>query len=204
MLFNSFEFIFAFLPITFFIYFYLNKKRLTKLSKAFLVMSSLFFYSYWNIIYLPLILFSMIFNFSLAKSFNTKNKISKKSLLTFGIIANLTLLGYFKYSDFFIANFNFAFNSSISLLHLALPLAISFFTFQQIAFLVDMYKGEIKKEYDFLNYAIFVTFFPQLIAGPIVHHKEMMPQFSSTKNKLINYKNITLGIFIFPWAYLKK
>jgi len=150
----------------------------------------------------------MLFNYvvgnALSKPGNKKrNRFSKKGILTFGIIANVALLGYFKYSDFLITNLNYAFRSNIDLLNLALPLAISFFTFQQIAYLVDSYKGETK-EYDFLNYAIFVTFFPQLIAGPIVHHKEMMPQFANIRNKVVNYKNITLGLFIFSMGLFKK
>jgi alginate O-acetyltransferase complex protein AlgI len=208
MLFNSYEFIFAFLPITFFIYFYLNHKRLTEASKGFLVFSSLFFYSWWNIAYLPIILSSMIFNYvignSLSKNTSTDHhRFSRKSILTFGIVANVSLLGYFKYMDFFIENINLATGSDIPLLHLALPLAISFFTFQQIAYLVDSYRQETK-EYDFLNYAVFVTFFPQLIAGPIVHHKEMMPQFANIRSKVINYKNISLGLFIFSIGLFKK
>ncbi|MCW9026034.1 MAG: MBOAT family protein, partial [Thiovulaceae bacterium] len=206
MLFNSYEFIFMFLPITFFIYFFLNNKKLTEASKSWLVITSLFFYSWWNIIYLPLILTSMLFNFTVGNSL-TKTKehkqIPKKSLLFIGIVANIGLLGYFKYSDFFISNLNIALDSNIELLHLALPLAISFFTFQQIAYLVDSYKSETK-EYDFLNYAVFVSFFPQLIAGPIVHHKEMMPQFANIKNKIINYNNIALGLFIFSIGLFKK
>ena len=113
------------------------------------------------------------------------------------------MLGYFKYTDFLIENFNLAFNSNAELLNLALPLAISFFTFQQIAYLVDSYRQETK-EYDFLNYALFVTFFPQLIAGPIVHHKEMMPQFAKTRNKVKNYRNIAMGLFIFSIGLFKK
>ena len=206
MLFNSYEFIFFFLPFTFFVYFYLLQKRLAVGAKGFLVFASLFFYSWWNITYLPIILSSMLFNYVIGNSLNEnfkKAKINRKSLLTFGILANIVLLGYFKYSDFFIENINLALNSSISLLHLALPLAISFFTFQQIAYLVDSYRGETK-EYDFLNYALFVTFFPQLIAGPIVHHSEMMPQFASRWNLAKNYKNIATGLFIFSIGLFKK
>ncbi len=206
MLFNSYEFIFLFLPITFFVYFYLNTKRLTEASKAFLVFSSLFFYSWWNIIYLPLILGSVLFNYIIGVSLSKRSnhtQISKKQLLAFGIIFNIFLLGYFKYADFFIHNVNYISNTNIPTLDLVLPLAISFFTFQQIAYLVDSYKKETK-EYDFLNYAVFVTFFPQLIAGPIVHHKEMMPQFANIRNKIKNYKNIVLGIFIFSIGLFKK
>ncbi|QKE28424.1 membrane-bound O-acyl transferase, MBOAT family [Arcobacter acticola] len=208
MLFNSYEFIFAFLPITFFIYFYLNHKRLTVASKGFLVFSSLFFYSWWNIAYLPLILISMLFNYVIGNSLNkeieeNKKSFSKKSILIFGIVCNIALLGYFKYADFFIENFNFAIGTNVNLLHLILPLAISFFTFQQVAYLVDSYRQETK-EYDFLNYALFVTFFPQLIAGPIVHHKEMMPQFANNRNMVKNYRNIALGLFIFSIGLFKK
>jgi len=206
LLFNSYEFIFAFLPITFFIYFYLNHKRLTEASKGFLVFTSLFFYSWWNITYLPIILSSMLFNYIIGNSLNNgegHHRFSKKSILTFGIVLNIALLGYFKYTDFMIENFNLAFSSDTKLLHLALPLAISFFTFQQISYLVDSYRQETK-EYDFLNYALFVTFFPQLIAGPIVHHKEMMPQFAQARNKVKNYKNIAMGLFIFSIGLFKK
>jgi alginate O-acetyltransferase complex protein AlgI len=208
MLFNSYEFIFVFLPITFFVYFYLNHKRLTEASKGFLVCSSLFFYSWWNVTYLPIILTSMVFNYTIGRSLNKecKNKykgFQKKSILTVSIVLNLSLLGYFKYTDFLLENFNLAFDSNAELLDLALPLAISFFTFQQIAYLVDSYRQETK-EYDFLNYALFVTFFPQLIAGPIVHHKEMMPQFSKVRNKVKNYRNIAMGLFIFSIGLFKK
>lgn len=207
MLFNSYEFIFLFLPITFFIYFYLNKKHLTEAAKGFLVFASLFFYSWWDIAYLPLILVSMLFNYVIGNQLSRYEKkkkcCSKKALLTIGIITNLGLLGYFKYSDFFIENFNTVFTTDASLLHLALPLAISFYTFQQIAYLVDSYRSETK-EYDFLNYAVFVTFFPQLIAGPIVHHAEMMPQFANIRNKVKNYHNIALGLFIFSMGLFKK
>ncbi len=206
MLFNSYEFIFVFLPLSFFIYFYLLQKRLITGAKAFLVFSSLFFYSWWNVSYLPIILSSMLFNYTVGSSLNDNThhiKTAKKRVLVFGIIANLSLLGYFKYADFFIQNINFLTNTNIELLHIALPLAISFFTFQQIAYLVDSYRGETK-EYDFLNYSLFVTFFPQLIAGPIVHHKEMMPQFVLRWNLAKRYKNIATGLFIFSIGLFKK
>jgi D-alanyl-lipoteichoic acid acyltransferase DltB (MBOAT superfamily) len=208
VLFNSYEFIFAFLPVSFFGYFYLNHKRLTTASKVWLVFSSLFFYSWWNIVYLPLILTSVFFNHTIASAIVEydglkKKYFSKKSLLLIGLVFNIGLLAYFKYADFFISNTNSLVNTDIGLLHLALPLAISFFTLQQIAFLVDSYEG-LAKEKNFLNYIIFVTFFPQLIAGPIVHHKEMMPQFVSIRNKAKNYKNIALGLFILSIGLFKK
>lgn len=206
MLFNSYIYIFAFLPAAFFFYFYLNSKRLTDAAKGFLVFASLFFYSWWNPSYLPLILISMLFNYVIGTSLSRKTqarKIARATLLGVGIASNIVLLAYYKYSDFFIENANTAFASDVALLHLALPLAISFFTFTQIAYLVDSYRQETH-EYDFLNYALFVAFFPHLIAGPIVHHKDIMPQFARTKNKLINYNNIAAGLFIFSIGLFKK
>lgn len=210
MLFNSYEFIFLFLPITFGIYFWLNKKRLIQASKGWMVFTSLFFYSWWNVIYLPLILGSILFNFTVGSSISKmdsnpipKRGISRKALLIFGIVSNLVLLGYFKYMDFFIANVNLLLQTRLDLMHIVLPLGISFFTFTQIAYLVDAYRGEVK-EMDYLNYTLFVTFFPHLLAGPILHHKEMMPQFDAIKNKIINYKNISAGIFLFSIGLFKK
>jgi alginate O-acetyltransferase complex protein AlgI len=201
MLFNSYEFILAFLPLTFSLYFYLNRLKLIQGAQVFLALASLFFYSWWNIEYLPLIVFSVIINYQIS---HLINKLSiKKALLVFGVIFNLLLLGYFKYSDFFLQNINLAYDTKYSLLYLTLPLAISFFTFQQIAFLVDSFRGYVKRT-SFLNYFVFVTFFPQLIAGPIVHHKEMMPQFLIKKNKFFNFKNIYLGLFIFSIGLFKK
>jgi D-alanyl-lipoteichoic acid acyltransferase DltB (MBOAT superfamily) len=194
------------LPLSFFIYFYLLQQRLIIGAKGFLVFASLFFYSWWNVAYLPIILSSMLFNYIIGNTLNDNLqhiKMHRKTLLAIGISANLALLGYFKYSDFFIKNFNVVFDTSIPLLHVMLPLAISFFTFQQIAYLVDSYRAETK-EYDFLNYALFVTFFPQLIAGPIVHHSEMMPQFASKWNLVKKYKNIAAGLFIFCIGLFKK
>lgn len=160
MLFNSYHYIFFFLPVAFFVYFLLPNKRLIIGAKDFLVFASLFFYSWWNIAYLPLILTSMLFNYVIGNTLNENFqhiKVHKKSVLQFGVVVNLSLLGYFKYMDFFIENFNLLSSSSIPLLHLVLLLAISFFTFQQIAYLVDSYRQETS-EYDFLNYALFVTF----------------------------------------------
>jgi len=179
---------------------------------GFLVFASLFFYSWWDVSYLPLILSSILFNYLIGTTLsqsNANNKIkltktfSKKSVLVFGIVCNVALLGYFKYTDFFLENFNGIFDSNIPLQHIILPLGISFFTFTQIAFLVDAYKNEVK-EYDLIRYMLFVTYFPHLLAGPILHHKEMMPQFANIRNKVINYKNIALGLFVFSIGLFKK
>lgn len=212
MLFNSAEFIFLFLPIVFFGYFFLLGKRLVTGAQCWLVGGSLVFYSWWNPAYLPLILVSMAVNYGigseLAKASEPRRtllnrKISRKKLLFAGCGFNLALLGYFKYVDFFIQNVNWTLGTHIPMQHIMLPLAISFFTFQQIAYLVDSYRRETK-EYDLLNYMLFVTFFPQLIAGPIVHHKEMMPQFASKWNLAKRYRNIAVGLVFFSIGLFKK
>lgn len=206
MLFNSFEYLFLFLPTVFALYFLLHGLRYSTLAKLMLIGSSLFFYAWWKISYLSIILISVFFNFAIGNLITRpvlKSDRAKKWILFFGIAANLALLGYFKYRDFFFDNINTLFGGSFPLLHLALPLGISFFTFQQITYLVDSYKGETK-EYSFLNYTLFVTFFPQLIAGPIVHHKEMLPQFASHWNWIKNHRNIATGLFIFSIGLFKK
>ncbi|HXI10854.1 MAG TPA: MBOAT family protein [Thermodesulfobacteriota bacterium] len=203
MLFNSYLFILLFLPVTLAVYFILNRQRLTTASKAWLVLCSLFFYGWWNVSYLPLILLSVIFNYAVGASFKRMRGGRRKSILVFGICLNLALLGYFKYMDFFIANLDRVSGLGVGLLHIVLPLGISFFTFTQIAFLVDSYRSEAH-EYDFLNYALFVTFFPHLLAGPIIHHREMMPQFDRIRNKALDYRNISAGLFLFFIGLFKK
>jgi alginate O-acetyltransferase complex protein AlgI len=208
VLFNSYEFIFVLLPLSFFVYFYLTSKKLLILAKVWLIFVSLFFYGWWNIIYLPILIISILFNYTIAKIMteldpSSGGYFSKKLLLQLGVLLNIGLLLYFKYMDFFISNTNTLFNYNFELLNLALPLAISFFTLQQVGFLIDSYEGLIKQR-NFIDYTIFVTFFPQLISGPIVRHKDMMPQFSSIKNKVKNYKNIAIGLFIFSIGLFKK
>lgn len=200
MLFNSFEFIFLFLPIAFLLYFLLNKFGHATLAKAWLVAASLFFYSYWNVKYLPLMLVSLIVNYFIGMRL-VKHK--SKLLLTVGLIFNIGMLSYFKYYDFFLQNVNALIGTHFTLLSLTLPLAISFYTFQKIAFLVDTYRGETKACH-FLDYALFVTFFPQLIAGPIVHHAQIMPQFADSSKKRWQSKYIVLGIFVFAVGIFKK
>jgi D-alanyl-lipoteichoic acid acyltransferase DltB (MBOAT superfamily) len=204
MLFNSFEFIFVFLPIVLIIYFFLNKIQLILAAKIWLVAGSLFFYSWWNKAYLPLLLTSLFINFFLGSVLGKENsKVSKKAVLVVGIIFNVVFLGYYKYSDFFLTNVNSIFDTDYALLKLALPLAISFFTFEQIIYLVDSYRGETK-DYSLLDYSLFVTFFPKLIAGPIVYHNEIIPQFKSNKKNYVNWKNISMGIYLFSIGLFKK
>ncbi len=202
MLFNSYEYILAFVPLVAALYFYLNSRRLTLAGLSLLILASLFFYAWWNPAYLPLLLFSIGFNYLVGRALASPGK-AHRLLLVLGVATNLAVLATFKYADFFVENVNRATGAAIPVLDMALPLAISFFTFQQIAYLVDSYRG-LTREYDFLRYALFVSFFPQLIAGPIVHHKEMMPQFSAARAKLVDYRHVAAGIFIFTLGLFKK
>lgn len=204
MLFNSPEFLFCFLPLVLTGYFGLNHFNRTDLARGWLFLTSLFFYSWWNPLYLPVILGSMLFNYLMGKVLSDPSGNSKKKLvLMLGISCNLSLLVFFKYTDFLIENLNLAAGTQLSLLYITLPLAISFFTFQQIAYLVDSYRG-LTGTYNFFNYGLFVAFFPQLIAGPIVHHSEMMPQFYTKENKSFSYENFTKGLYVFFMGLGKK
>jgi D-alanyl-lipoteichoic acid acyltransferase DltB (MBOAT superfamily) len=208
MLFNSYEYMFLFLPASVIVYFLLNSRRLTTAATAWLVLASLCFYGWWNVKYIALILFSILFNFGVGMSLRggalpAENIGQKRFILFFGIAVNVALLGYYKYADFFIASVNALSGWQFGLQKVVLPLGISFFTFTQIAYLVDVHENRAH-EYDFLRYALFVTFFPHLLAGPIIHHKEMMPQFSSLKNRVLSFKNLSLGLYLFFIGLFKK
>ena len=204
MLFNSIEFIFLFLPIT--LLSYLLTSRLFYSSWAIsCVAASLFFYGWWNPKYLSLLIFSILFNYCVG-FFLSKNSIVpiiRKNLLFLGIAVNLGLIGYFKYTNFFLENLNAIINTNFSHPQIILPLGISFFTFQQIAYLVDSYRGETK-EYNLLYYSLFVSFFPQLIAGPIVHHKDIIPQFTNKSIARFSSENIAVGLAFFLLGLFKK
>jgi D-alanyl-lipoteichoic acid acyltransferase DltB (MBOAT superfamily) len=204
MLFNSYEFIFFFLPLSLLVYLALRKYGSRRVSLSWIVAASLFFYGWWNPAYLGLILASMFFNYSIGTLLSSnRSHNSRKTILVIGITANLLLLGYYKYANFFVDTINEVFGYSWNFEHIILPLAISFFTFQQITYLVDAYRAETR-EYNFLHYALFVSFFPQLIAGPIVHHREMMPQFVMLEKKIFNFENIAVGLSIFFLGLFKK
>lgn len=207
MLFNSFEFIFAFLPVAFIVYYILNWKRLYLPARVWIIFCSLFYYCWWKIAYLPILLISIAVNYYIGNYLRVDaapdRALSRKTMLVIGLVFNIALLGYFKYTDFFIGNINMLAGSSIKLLAITLPLGISFFTFQQIAYLVDVYRGQ-PAERDFFNYMLFISFFPKLSTGPIIHHAEVMPQFAEEKNYQINYENIARGIFIFAIGLFKK
>jgi D-alanyl-lipoteichoic acid acyltransferase DltB (MBOAT superfamily) len=205
MLFNSYAFIFLYLPLVLVGYFLLAKKEHSH-GILWLTLASIFFYAYWSYLYVFLLLASVVFNFlmgSLICSFAEKNKKNSLLFLQIAIAVNLLLLGYYKYSNFFIDIFTTSIGTKIHSVEFFLPLGISFFTFTQIAFLVDTYRG-IAKEHNFIKYLLFVTYFPHLIAGPVLHHKQMMPQFSDSTFRHLNWENISNGLIIFCIGLSKK
>lgn len=202
MLFNSFSFLFIFLPITMLGFFLLSKK--SHLAAAgWLACASLFFYGWWSLEYIPLLLGSIIFNYAIGWQIgNAGSRAIRKRWLAFAVTADLLLLAYFKYTDFFIGSLNQA-GADIPALNVILPVGISFFTFTQIAFLVDTYQGKVA-EYRFVHYLLFVTYFPHLIAGPVLHHKEMMPQFDQPATYTLSSSNLAVGLAIFAIGLAKK
>ena len=204
MLFNSYIFLFAFLPVVLLVYYLINYYSAKRLAMMWLLTSSLLFYGWWNFIYVPLLASSVLVNYLLSRRIRDEGrKQRRKMFLTAGLVFNVGLLGVFKYSDFFIDNVNIILGSSFGFLNLALPLAISFFTLQQVMFLVDTYEG-LAKENRFITYAVFVCFFPQLIAGPIVRHSEMMEQFASLGKRGFSSKTFLTAIFMITVGLTKK
>jgi D-alanyl-lipoteichoic acid acyltransferase DltB (MBOAT superfamily) len=201
MLFNSHEFIFLFFPVVLLVFFLLARSHF-RMALAWLTASSLFFYAWWNPPYVFLLVGSVLFNYVVGETLN-RHPVRKKAILTAGIAANLLLLGYYKYTLFLVDTWNVLSNDSIKLAPILLPLAISFHTFQQIAYLVDTYRGETK-HYRFGDYLFFVVFFPQLIAGPIVRHDEIIPQVAGKKSARFDWKNLCLGLTIFSLGLFKK
>jgi D-alanyl-lipoteichoic acid acyltransferase DltB (MBOAT superfamily) len=199
MLFNSYPFIFIFLPIAFAGFFAIAAVD-RRLAALWMFAASLFFYGWWNPRYVVLLVASIAFNYAVGRALV---KTRRKRVLAAGIAANLLLLGYFKYADFFIENANAVSGARLPLAHVILPLGISFFTFTQIAFLVDSYTGEAC-EYDVIHYGLFVTYFPHLIAGPILHHREMMPQFDERSTYRIRAENVAIGLTMFFFGLFKK
>ncbi|MDJ0947531.1 MAG: MBOAT family O-acyltransferase [Alphaproteobacteria bacterium] len=200
MLFSSPEFITWFLPAAVIGFFLLSRSQVRQLAIAWLILASLFFYGWWRPDYVPLLLLSIVVNYGLGvRLAETKSR----PLLILGIAANLLLLGYFKYTSFAVENVNVVFGTGFSVPQYLLPLGISFWTFQQIAFLVDAFGG-VTREKRFLSYCLFVSFFPQLIAGPIVHHKEMLPQFDQPDAFKPKLDRITMGLTVFAIGLFKK
>jgi alginate O-acetyltransferase complex protein AlgI len=204
MLFNSYGFIFLFLPSALFGFLLLRRLGKPYAAMVWLTIASLYFYGYWNPAYLLLLCASILGNFALGRWIVSARPTGlAKGLLIIGLVGNLSVLAYFKYAGFIVANVNVAIGATWDVGNILLPLAISFFTFQQVAFLVDAYQGKVK-EYRFVQYCLFVTFFPQLIAGPIVHHGEMLPQFSRPSFDKKRMLDLSVGLTIFSIGLFKK
>lgn len=203
MVFSSYVFIFAFLPIVIIGYYLLSFMNEGIYQRLFLIAASMFFYGYYNVKYLLLILVSMVLNYGLAIMIQKSSKGKDKFYLTLGVIFNVALIGYYKYYDFFIENINALFDRDFNLKYILLPLGISFFTFQQLSFLVSVYKREEKVE-KLRDYCLFVTFFSQLVAGPIVLYSEMIPQFKDELRRKFNVENFAAGIYLFSLGLFKK
>lgn len=176
-----------------------NKKQY---ATAWLVFASFFFYGYWDMRYVPLLLVSIIFNYLVGKKLEFEK--NKKFWLWLGILVNISMLAYFKYMDFFLESVNIMLGVSyFELMHIVLPLGISFFTFTQTAYLIDVYRGDTKNT-SFIVYCEFVTIFPHLIAGPIINHRKMIPQFLADTTFKVDYRNMALGIGLFSMGLFKK
>ena len=199
MLFNSWQFL-IFLTITFFLHFLIPKKY----RHIFLLIASYAFYMFWNYKLIFLILFTTLISYGGALLINKYKE--KKKLKTFLMISSVTLcllvLLFFKYFNFLantvidIINALFVNSYDYIVLNIILPVGISFYTFQTLSYVIDVYKNDAKVQKNLLNMGLYISFFPQLIAGPIVHHKEMIPQFSKLKAKILNHKNLVLGLFL--------
>ncbi len=206
MLFNSYPFLFLFLPVTLLIFFRLGHYS-RSLAGLWLFAASLFFYAWWNPAFVGLLLGSVMFNYAVGRALVREHArghlVGKRAILTFGVVADLGLLAYFKYANFLVINTSALFNTGWHIDPIILPLGISFFTFTQIAFLVDAYRGEVK-EANFIHYGLFVTYFPHLIAGPVLHHREMMPQFAQPATYRIHWENFSVGLTILAIGLFKK
>jgi D-alanyl-lipoteichoic acid acyltransferase DltB (MBOAT superfamily) len=206
MLFNSYVFIFAFLPVTLAGFFLLGRIG-PRYAAAWLTLASLFFYGWWNPLYVGLLVLSIGFNYFcgtvIGRAVSSGAQGHAKLTLIAAIAANLALLAYYKYANFFLSSVNQLAGTTWSFGDIILPLGISFFTFTQIAFLADVYLGKAR-EYNFVHYGLFVTYFPHLIAGPVLHHAEMMPQFERAATYRFSFENAAVGLTIFAIGLFKK
>lgn len=207
MLFNSYEFLFVFLPLTAAVFFVLSAAGWARAAAACLGLASVFFYGYWSPRYLPLLLGSIAFNYMMGSAILMQRQAAgqrpAQHLLILAICTNLIVLGYFKYANFFVDSITAATGIDWHLSRIVLPIGISFFTFTQIAYLVDTFQGKVR-ETNFLHYLLFVTYFPHLIAGPVLHHKEMMPQFALQQTYGFNLQNFSIGAAFFLIGLFKK
>lgn len=200
MFFNSYLFILLFLPSVLLGYFIIGKSKNIHLSNLFLLVMSILFYSLFNWNFLLTVGFSIISNYIISLLIRKK---SSKSIFIFGIVLNIAILGYFKYSNFFIQNINSLLQSDLSLWNILIPVGISFFTFQQLSFLIDSFKKP-DTQYPFLEYALHIMFFGYIISGPIVRHNQIIPQFLNREKKSFNQESFAKGLMAFVLGLSKK
>lgn len=201
MVFSSFVFLLVFLPIVLLLY-YICPRRLRNLV---LLVASLIFYAWGEPVYVLIMLFSTVFDYTngrLIEYFRAQNSPGKmKAALVVDLCGNLAILGFFKYADFFIGNLNSVTGAGLSLLHIALPIGISFYTFQTMSYTIDVYWGKVPAQHNILDFATYVVLFPQLIAGPIVQYKTIADELSGRKNSLVDFSE---GAFRFAVGMGKK
>lgn len=205
MIFSSYTFIFIFLPVVFTGYYLAQRFIGDNQAKAWLVLASLYFYAHGNIYFLPLLAGTVVFNYLVIKILGKYGyrPLIKNTLMALAIIENLGLLFYFKYMNFFLENVNRLLSTDYVLLKIILPIGISFYTFQILSYAVDTYRGE-GGDSSFLEFSLFVTFFPQLIVGPIIRHDDMIVQIRSEKIRRIDMSNMITGITRFSIGCAKK
>lgn len=206
MLFNTSVFVFIFMPVVLAGFFLIAQKS-HQGSIVWLAIASIFFYAYWSIAALPILVISICINYWFGIQLSKSDMKYRRAMLILAIAINLLALGYYKYVNFFIDNINdirdFMDLDPLNPVAIALPIAMSFFTFTQIAFLIDSYQDKVK-ERNFIQYTLFVSFFPHLLAGPLIHHKQMMPQFSMSENFVIQKDKVAIGLAIFAIGLAKK
>jgi alginate O-acetyltransferase complex protein AlgI len=204
VLFNSYVFVFLFLPLVLLGFAFLSKAGARRGALGWLVFASLVFYGWWKPVYLLLLVPSIVVNFNLGLLIGRRaGTRAGRLLMIAGVAANLATLAYYKYANFLVDSWNAVSGGDVELAAILLPVGISFFTFQQIAYLVDAWEGQAK-EYRLMEYALFVTFFPQFIAGPIVHHGELLPQFARRSTGVLTARNFSVGAAIFIVGLAKK
>lgn len=204
MVFSSTVFIFLFLPAVLGIYLALGRALAAVWALRWLVGASLFFYGWWDWRFLPLLLVLLVLNYGLGETLHTARGVMlRRSVLIGALVLNLGVLGWFKYAGFFANVVEDAGGPALGLAGIILPLGISFFTFQKIAYLVDVYRGGVRR-YSPTEFALFVTFFPQLIAGPIVHHNELLPGFRRPGVARLDWVRLSTGLTIFFIGVFKK
>ncbi|HPB73652.1 MAG TPA: MBOAT family O-acyltransferase, partial [Chromatiaceae bacterium] len=202
MVFSSFNFLFVFLPITL-AGFYLLGRKDEHWAASWLLLASLAFYVSWNLAYLPILAVSIVGNYLAYRQILRAAEAHKRAWLILAVTGNLLLLGYFKYANFFIQSVNDLTGAGIHPLDVLLPIGISFFSFTQIAFLVDARQGKAQ-EVSLWRYALFASYFPYIVAGPVLNHRDMLPQFADRANYAVTANNLAVGLTLFSFGLAKK